>query len=125
MEATPKDIEIYTNQFFDWVGDAGCLFPPVEGTTDPEYLILVDIESMKAALDDLLYDKESKSYAVKVNELAAEKEYIYDPMEILPQPSEGLGVYKYRDAEDSVPELHYTTSLESFMEKFPLSIRLI
>ena len=123
MEPTAKDKEFYTTQFFDWVGDAGCLFPVTHPKSD--CLQLVDIGSMAAALDDLLYDKESRLYAVKVNELAEEKEYIHDPMEILPQPSDGLGVYQFIDGEYSIPELGYTTSLGAFMEEFPSSIRLI
>lgn len=122
MEATSEEKDLYINQFFDWVGDAGCIFP-FKGVSDK--LKIVDIESMKVALDHLLYDKDSKSYGVQVNESAQENGFMHDPMEILPHPSDGFVVYEYRDDEDSTPEPSYSITLKMFVEKYPHAIILI
>lgn len=125
MEAVYDEKDFYMNQFFNWVGNAGCLFP-FKGNSSKNELILVDIETMKLALDHLLYDKESECFAVKVKESAYEDGLIYDSMEILPQPSEGLFVYKYNDDdEECPPEPSYSTTLEKFKEKYPSSLTLI
>ena len=124
MTAASDEKLQYSEQFFNWVGDAGCLFP-FKGTASENELVLVDIKTMKLALEHLVYDKESKCYAVQVKESAQTDELIHDPMEILPYPSDGLVVYQYDESDDYPPEPNHGTTMEDFLKKYPHSLILI
>jgi len=114
----------YLYSFFDWVGNAGCIFP-FKGKREEGKLQLVDIETMKSALDFLFYDEKSKIYATRVNEFAEKNELIYDPMEIIPFEQDKLVLYEWLDDDELVPEPLRFMTLDEFSSKYPNAINLL
>ena len=113
----------YKIQFWDWFGDHGCFFLPLDCEKDSGLLNLNSLESMEKSLNHLFYDRETKTFGVETKKTKR----IHDPMELLPLHNEkGISFYEYYDEEGTqVPEITGTLSLEEFMLKYPLAIKLI